>query len=157
MNDTKRYVAGLIFDLSKYRILLIKKNKPVWQAGYYNGIGGKIELGETPLEAIIREVKEEVNLNIKTWTNFAELKGIEPPRLPIENNPIAGNEWSVEWFYTFTNKIMSFENLTEEKAEIFQVKLLPKVITNINWLIPMALTFEKDRADKLIITEIIGQ
>ncbi len=33
--------------------------------GKWNGVGGKIHPGESPEEAVIREVKEETNLNIK--------------------------------------------------------------------------------------------
>ena len=32
-----------------------------------NGIGGKIEPGENPLQAMIRECKEECNLDIEDW------------------------------------------------------------------------------------------
>lgn len=137
---TKKYVAGFIFDLAAQRVLLIKKNKPVWQAGLYNGIGGSIELNESPLDAIIREVKEEVNLSIKTWKNFCELKG---------------EGFSVEFFYTFTNKIPEFKNNTSEIASIFQVKLIPEnIVNNIGWLINMALRHEQENASKFVIQEI---
>ncbi|MCH2188587.1 8-oxo-dGTP diphosphatase [Candidatus Gracilibacteria bacterium] len=32
--------------------------------GIYNGMGGKVELGETPTQGIIREIKEEINIDI---------------------------------------------------------------------------------------------
>ena len=47
--------------------LLISKKRPAWQAGMLNGIGGKIEPGENPLQAMIRECKEECNLDIENW------------------------------------------------------------------------------------------
>ena len=47
--------------------LLISKKRPTWQAGMLNGIGGKIEPGENPLQAMIRECKEECNLDIEDW------------------------------------------------------------------------------------------
>lgn len=50
--------------------LLILKNKPDWQAGKLNLPGGKVEEGETPQQAIIRELKEEA--------------GFEPIFPPIE-------------------------------------------------------------------------
>lgn len=43
-------------------VLLVLKNRPPWQAGRYNLPGGKIEEGETPEEAAIRELKEETGL-----------------------------------------------------------------------------------------------
>lgn len=65
----KSYVLGFIFEAGSENILLIKKNRPSEQAGKYNGIGGKIEPGETSEQAIVREVEEETGLNIseKEW------------------------------------------------------------------------------------------
>jgi len=45
------------------KILLIEKLKPDWQKGRFNLPGGKIEEGETPEEAAIRELKEETDLD----------------------------------------------------------------------------------------------
>lgn len=60
----KSYVLGFIFEAGTENILLIEKNRPTEQAGKLNGIGGKIESGESPEHAIIREVEEETGLNI---------------------------------------------------------------------------------------------
>lgn len=56
------YVCGLIFSADRARILLIEKRRPAWQAGRLNGIGGKIEDGETPAAAMARELAEEAAL-----------------------------------------------------------------------------------------------
>ena len=42
----------------------VKKDKDVHQ-GKYNGLGGKFIAGETPLECVQREVKEESGLDIQ--------------------------------------------------------------------------------------------
>ncbi len=42
----KTMVAGFLFDESRERVVLIKKQKPEWQSGRLNGVGGKIEPGE---------------------------------------------------------------------------------------------------------------
>lgn len=39
-------------------ILLLNREKPGWM-GSWNGVGGKIETGETPIECILREIYEE--------------------------------------------------------------------------------------------------
>lgn len=143
----KEYVAGFIFDLMGNRVLLIRKTKPAWQAGLYNGIGGKIEPGETPLQAIKREIKEEVNLDINTWKHYCCLEG----DVCLDT----GKGWKVHWFYTFTNKIANFKNNTDEIAEIFNVKLLPEdLIPNIPYLMHMALNWEKDRVEFLQIKDL---
>jgi 8-oxo-dGTP pyrophosphatase MutT (NUDIX family) len=54
-----RYVVGFLFSEDESRVLLVWKNRPAWQDGKLNGVGGKIEAGETPLQAMEREFKEE--------------------------------------------------------------------------------------------------
>lgn len=59
-----RYCLGLIFDPEFTRVLLIVKNRPCWQLNKLNGIGGKIETGESDLEAMNREFQEETGLDL---------------------------------------------------------------------------------------------
>ena len=61
------YVVGFAFNSTQNfnSVVLINKNRPDWQAGKYNGIGGHIEPGETTYEAITREFDEEAGV----WTN----------------------------------------------------------------------------------------
>lgn len=54
-------VGALIWDTNTNKILLIKTNK--WD-NQYSIPGGKIEMGESCEAALIREIKEETNLNI---------------------------------------------------------------------------------------------
>lgn len=54
----QEYVVGFRFD--DRNVLLLRKNRPLWQAGRLNGIGGKIEPNELPALAMLREWKEEV-------------------------------------------------------------------------------------------------
>jgi 8-oxo-dGTP diphosphatase len=58
----KRYVVGFMFDEQMKNVLLIVKDHPEWQAGKLNGIGGHIETGETPVEAMVREFYEEAGV-----------------------------------------------------------------------------------------------
>lgn len=55
----KHYTLVFIFDRSLEHVVLIKKNRPDWMAGSLNGIGGKVEKGETAADCAIREVFEE--------------------------------------------------------------------------------------------------
>ncbi len=45
--------------------MLNRENAPT--KGLWNGVGGKIEAGETPLECVIREVKEETDIDISSY------------------------------------------------------------------------------------------
>ena len=73
----QHYVLGFMFDPTRERILLIRKNRPRWQAGKLNGIGGKVEPGESPVSAMVREFTEETGLQTQPseWSHFAVLEG----------------------------------------------------------------------------------
>lgn len=53
------------------RILLIKRRTPVFK-GYWALPGGKIDEGETPEEAVVREIKEETGLTVKIVEKIGE-------------------------------------------------------------------------------------
>lgn len=53
----KKMVAGFLFSGS--RVLLVQKTRPAWQDGLWNGVGGVIEKEETPVQAMVREFREE--------------------------------------------------------------------------------------------------
>lgn len=54
----------LVFLKYQDEILLLNRNKPSWM-GCWNGVGGKIENGESPVEAAIRETFEETGIKVK--------------------------------------------------------------------------------------------
>ena len=54
-------VETLLYVLKDNKVLLIKKKRGLG-SGLYNGVGGKVEKGETPLDAAIRECVEEVGI-----------------------------------------------------------------------------------------------
>lgn len=59
----KNYVVIMLFNKKYNKILLVKRNKNPYK-GCWNGIGGKIENGETSIDAAIRECKEETNISM---------------------------------------------------------------------------------------------
>lgn len=61
------YVLGFMFNLAESKVLLVWKNRPAWQAGKLNGVGGKIEEGETPIQAMNREFAEETGFVSKHY------------------------------------------------------------------------------------------
>jgi 8-oxo-dGTP diphosphatase len=62
---TMRLPYTLIACLNENReLLMVKRNRPPF-VGLWNLIGGKIDVGETPTSAAIREIKEEANILAK--------------------------------------------------------------------------------------------
>ena len=52
--------AALIFNEKKEVLFVRKYNKSVWI-----NVGGRVEIGETPIECLRREIKEELNCEIE--------------------------------------------------------------------------------------------
>lgn len=50
-----------------HSILLLNREAPAWM-GMWNGVGGKIELDETPETCILREIKEETGIVLPSVT-----------------------------------------------------------------------------------------
>ncbi len=122
-----RYVCGFVFHPSKQLVCLIKKEKPKWQKGKWNGIGGKIEKGELPEEAMTREFKEEtgVYFTSNNWTEIVTLRG---------------DDWEVVFFYYMSLFVMKVKTMEKEQVMVHDPKALPdNIIFNLRWLIPLAM------------------
>ena len=65
MSSLTRKVLTLVLLREESRVLLGLKKRG-FGAGKWNGFGGKLEPGETVVEAAAREVKEECGLTVKT-------------------------------------------------------------------------------------------
>lgn len=118
------YVAGFLFNEDKTKVALIEKQRPQWQAGLLNGIGGHIEKGETSFDAMRREFKEETGVENIDWNSLITL---------------AGSDWEVHFFYGFGD-ITKVRSLTDEIVVVVDINPLPEnIIDNLKWLIPMAL------------------
>lgn len=63
-NKNKHQLASLCYVRDSQKTLMICKDKDPSSIHYgkYNGLGGKVEAGEYPLENVIREVQEESGL-----------------------------------------------------------------------------------------------
>lgn len=126
----RNYVLAFMVNATKNQILLIKKKRPAFQAGKMNGIGGKIEGDETPVEAIIREVEEETGIKTTEyeWANFGEM------RLP--------DGGKVHLFKTFRDDLENALSMTDEEVVVMDIDynvLKPLVMPNLIWLIDVAM------------------
>jgi len=64
--------AVIVHIISDGKILLHYKKRG-HGAGKWNGVGGKIEKGETPLQCAIREAKEEMQVDVKNLEKIGEI------------------------------------------------------------------------------------
>jgi len=118
------YVLGFLFN-DKKQVWLIRKTKPEWQKGKLNGIGGKVEMGEDCVAAMIREFKEETGLTITNWDKFCTLSD--------------GLKYQIICYVANSNEIP--QTTTDEVVGLYDSKNLPDdVLFNSYWLIPMAAT-----------------
>lgn len=65
-------VAAIIIDNNK--ILIVRRSDKMKLAGMWEFPGGKIEQGESEEQCIIREIKEELNINISIHRHFLNNK-----------------------------------------------------------------------------------
>lgn len=120
------YVVGFLTDPFG-NVVLIEKNKPLWQAGLLNGVGGKIEKDEVPEAAMEREFEEETGLKIKGWLNYALLTSPEA-------------DIYVYKAVTSAEELRRVRSTTDEKVYIHSVYDLPgNVLNNVPWLLAAAL------------------
>ncbi|MGE6515299.1 8-oxo-dGTP diphosphatase MutT [Lysinibacillus sphaericus] len=59
------HVVGAIIENEKQEIFCALRSPEMTLANYWEFPGGKIEVGETPEQALIREITEEFNCSIK--------------------------------------------------------------------------------------------
>lgn len=133
MNDqTEEMVVGFLFDPTEAVVVLIKKRRPAWQKDRLNGVGGHIEEGETPEEAMSREFEEEVGFADIDWMKFAVLHG---------------EGWVVHFFTALDGRAIVPETKTDEEVEAILVSdavTSHHVIPNVRWLVPLALDTYRD-------------
>lgn len=125
------YVCGFMFNHTLDRVVLIEKRNPAWQRGRFNGVGGKIEANESPLNAMRREFREEAGFDSKRWQEFCVLSGAD---------------WTVHFFYFVIDAIAIetlIESKTDERILVEDVPHNKQRLPNLEWLIPMAIATAK--------------
>lgn len=148
------FVLGFVFSLDLKRILLIRKNRPAAFKDLWNGIGGKVEPGESPINAMVREAREEAGLDVPleypssseafkvdlilqgcikkhhsdTWQRFATM---------------TNDECRIHVYRAFHENLDEAKQATDEEVRIFDVADLGRlpVVPGVVMLASMALCF----------------
>ncbi|KRT67774.1 MAG: hypothetical protein XU08_C0001G0184 [candidate division WWE3 bacterium CSP1-7] len=102
--------AVLGFIIKNNRVLLAMKKRSFGK-GWWNGYGGKIEAGESPLEAVLRETREEIGVVLKDPVHHGILHFFfedgETPDWDVhvfraedfEGEPAETEEMAPRWFF----------------------------------------------------------
>lgn len=121
-------VVGFIFNADQSKVLLVHKRRPAWQAGKINGVGGKIEAGETPRTTMVRETEEETSLITlpEAWQEVGCMTVTAAANVTVFTYIHSGGEGAAQMN-------------DHEAIAWYAVNKLPKnVIPNLHWLIPLA-------------------
>ncbi len=122
------YVLALLFSSDRERLALVRKTRPAWQAGRVNALGGKVAPGETPLEAVRREVREEAGVDVGEWEEFL-----------VWEDPV----YRMHVFRAFDPLADRVRTAEDQEVFVVEVRELPaEVIDNLRWVIPLALDAE---------------
>src|SRR5574343_41802 len=137
----KLYTIGIYFSCDLKKILLIHNKRPDWQNGKYNFPGGKVELYEDKYDCIIREFKEETNIETieSDWKHIGN----------IYNNEIG---YCVDILVCVQNKEQEIRTMTDEEVFWHDIDKLPdNCITNVYWLVLYAInTIRQGNVDNLM-------
>lgn len=79
MENIKFHITVKGIVIYNHKILIMKRTRPSSDGlGYWELPGGGLEYGETPHQALIRELKEETNLDIKILKPVYTFTAIRP-------------------------------------------------------------------------------
>jgi 8-oxo-dGTP diphosphatase len=128
----QQYVVGFNFIRgpefnAPWRVVLIQKMRPDWQRLKLNGVGGHVEPGESPMEAMKREYREETGESLNVWTHFLTLEFPD----------------AVVHFFKSVNMWTNARTVTDEDIVIVNLtddfSCRQTYLANLCWLLPMAL------------------
>lgn len=137
--NRERYVLGFLFNEDMTQVLLQIKNRPMWQKGSVNGIGGKIEDNESIDDAMRRECQEETGLTIHDWNET---------RLTI-----MGAGYLIYVYSYCTHLIKDVEQMTDETVFEWEVDSINdlNLVQGVSWMIPLLIEMNKKPADEVMV------
>lgn len=143
-----RYCCGFIFNHDMTKVILIKKNRPNWQKGYLNGIGGHLLPGEGGKQGMARECLQETGLDIPDycWDSLASISGKDD-----------NGDRYICWFYYSVNigKVLN-KAKTKTDEGVWEIDLTMrrkmKIVSGLEWLIPLAIyDYNKTEGESICI------
>ncbi len=92
MTAPERTAAKLaLYERHTERFLMVRGERPIADGGHWSFVGGGIEPGEEPLEALARETEEEIGLSLQGKTIYEV--GTVVWQLPDRHGKPYTNKW----------------------------------------------------------------
>lgn len=151
----KHYTIGILLFADFSKVLLIKKNKPEWQAGNYNFPGGEVKSGvESSVACINRKFYAEAGIGIpnEDWNFIGQI-------VSTSNGKVTETSYKVDIFTTLYDYAKHGETWspTSEEIQWFKIDELPKnMISNLNWLIPFAIDSHKQKGQEAKFDRLVN-
>lgn len=144
LSNFTRYVVGFIVDLETKQVVLIRKNRPADQKGKLNGVGGRINVGESPVQAMVREAQEEcgVRTTKDSWLQFHYERRLDVTQQIPTNTCL--------YFYVCVateETRNTVRTRTDEPVDLYEfeghgtLRTQEPVVPSLHWLLPMALDY----------------
>lgn len=126
MTTRLQMVVGLAFDPTRNMVVMVhKQSGPPCVIGKWNGVGGKIDPGETPIQAMRREFREETGVDLHDhWQQFAML---------------IAEQYDLFFFWAETNSVFSCRTMEKEEIRLWLARDLlqePNLMSNMRWMVP---------------------
>jgi len=125
------YVLGFAFD-GRGRVALARKTHPEWQAGKLNGVGGEMREGETGLEAMRREFREEAGVSLEYWSHFATLS-FQDPEVAVFCYCIIATGFELPYPSPTDEQVRWYS-----AQKMFDALEKNVIVPDLEWLVPMA-------------------
>ena len=128
----KKAGTAVVILNDQYEVLILLRTKEArWAPLRWGYPGGKVEPGETPQAAAVRETKEETELEVDKLTPFeANIGGLEN----FENQAV----WSYHTRYFRGNVKIDYEHDDWQwvaRADIEKYNLAPGVLEMFDWVL----------------------
>lgn len=125
MKDRFKAIPAVFLVLVRdNKILLQRRYKSGWEDGKYTFVSGHVECNETPSQALIREAREEVGIDIQpknlTPVHFMYRNGTDTARMDMY---FKASKW--------TGEIENLEPEKHDRIEWFMIDNLPNNTTQI--------------------------
>lgn len=121
----RSYVLALLFTANRRQVVLMRRTRPVWQAGRVNALGGRIKEGEKSSDAARREAREECGVDVAEWREVLVWEDAE---------------YRMHVLSAVSELASGARTMEDQEVFLADVAALPaNVIDNLRWLVPLTL------------------